>query len=709
MGDAARPVAGVGALLLASVLGLGVPAGAGADPVVVTAPGAVAVPIGSTSAVPGGVVNGFPPTESVRLVVSVGSGTLSLPNAVAAVTVPFGYPALGAPGPKLAVEGVQDDVNAALAALRWTPADRGTTSLTVDATPAGAAYAAETGHYYQVVSAPAPVSWDQARAVAAASSFNGLSGYLATITTPAEADLLTQTTPDPAWIGATDVNGGWQWATGPEAGTPLTFAAWDVGQPDGAAGHDVAVFGGVERGGRWHSTAVADPTVSRYLVEYGGPNQTAAEEGHASTTLAAIVPPGAPTGVQVGPGPGVVTVAWQPPADDGGAAPSAYVVTGTPSGSCLATAPALSCTVESLSNATTYRFRVAALNDAGTGPSSEESAPIALGNQNPGVTPAETTPPPSTTTTPTVVPSAPPLAVEPTLPPPTTTEPDTTVAPPETTAPPITTSVSAAPTRVSPATTTVPPATTRAPSASSPTTVATTPTTSASTTTTTTTPPRQASGVGGGAVYIVFDVGVGTKLADARLTVRGLGLRPGSSVVVTAHSTPVVLATVTVGPTGTIKWDGPLPADLGDGDHTVDVLATGADGTAVGRVSSFALANGVLTRIGAAVPDTPPKPASTPATATTTGRAAPTSAAPDSGGGGSSIPWLPVLAVVSVAGSLVAVWRRRQRAPSGRANPPTVGTPASDDAAPARARTTTPRRRARSRRRAAPTRAASSR
>jgi hypothetical protein len=90
------------------------------DPVVVSAPTAVLGPVGHAVDVPGGVVNGFPDGASVRAVVSVASGSLSLPASAPGVTVPFGYPALAIGGAALAIEGTEDAVNAALAQLQWT-------------------------------------------------------------------------------------------------------------------------------------------------------------------------------------------------------------------------------------------------------------------------------------------------------------------------------------------------------------------------------------------------------------------------------------------------------------------------------------------------------------------------------------------------------------------------------------------------------------
>jgi hypothetical protein len=700
MGDSAARVAGVGALVLA-VLGLGAPAGAATEPVVVTAPGAVTVPVGTTSSVPGAAVTGFDAAEPVRAVVSVDSGVLSFPDSLVGLTVPFGYPPLGANGPQVAVEGTEDPLNTALSQLRWTPSSPGPTQLTVDASPAGAVHSLDNGHYYQVVTTPGPTTWDEARAAAGASTFNGYQGYLATITTPAEEDALERTTADSAWIGASTVSPvTWQWATGPEAGSPLTFTMWAANQPDGAPGHDVTVFDGST--GLWRATAVDDPTVTGFLVEYGGgPGETAAQEGQANTTLSAIAPPGAPSGVQAEPGTEAVTVSWQPPASDGGTLPTAYVVTGTPSGSCLATAPALSCVVGGLVAGTMYQFRVAALNDAGASPWSDPSAPVVLGFGSP--TPM-TDPPFGDTTAPPPPDTTPPPSPETTAPPsPETTEappPDMTDVPsPDTTEPsalgsPTTVAVTAKSGTSTPSTTT-----TSSTSASTASAASTAPSTTA-------TSGVAASGAGRASVYIVFDVGVGAKLSDARLTVRGVGLRSGSSFTVTAHSTPVVLASVDVGATGVVRWDGTLPPDLADGEHTIDVLATSADGTAVGRVASFAVGDGVLTRIGAAVPDSATSasiagaPPTTVADRATSASKSTDSGADSGGSSGGSRQWLLLLGLTAAAGGAGAVWRRRKRAGQSAGTPAVTEDPTTEEASRPRTRTA-PRRRARSRRRPA--------
>src|SRR5688572_9344132 len=76
------------------------------------------------------------------------------------------------------------------------------------------------GHYYQHVG-PYAFSFQQALAGAQASSYLGIPGHLATITSAEENAFLCATFPSrTAWIAASDaaVEGEWRWVAGPEAG-----------------------------------------------------------------------------------------------------------------------------------------------------------------------------------------------------------------------------------------------------------------------------------------------------------------------------------------------------------------------------------------------------------------------------------------------------------------------------------------------------------
>lgn len=146
----------------------------------------------------------------------------------------------------------------------------------------------ETGHYYEYIEAFG-IRWDDARAAAENRSFFGLQGYLATITSDAEAQLTGEQASGTGWIGGTDsvIEGVWRWATGPEAGTVFwngaqngsspNFAFWNTNEPNNLNDEDYAhiTAPGVGITGSWNDLSITgDPTgdyqPKGYIVEYGG-------------------------------------------------------------------------------------------------------------------------------------------------------------------------------------------------------------------------------------------------------------------------------------------------------------------------------------------------------------------------------------------------------------------------------------------------------
>jgi hypothetical protein len=85
--------------------------------------------------------------------------------------------------------------------------------------------------------------------------------------------------------------------------------------------------------------------------------------------------PGSPTSVSATGGNGRVTVSWTPPASNGGASITQYMVTSSP-GSLIVTTAGTSATLAGLTNGTQYRFEVTATNFAGTGSASSPSNAI---------------------------------------------------------------------------------------------------------------------------------------------------------------------------------------------------------------------------------------------------------------------------------------------------------------------------------------------
>ncbi len=96
------------------------------------------------------------------------------------------------------------------------------------------------GHHYQIVETPAHLTWDQARAAAAALTFQGSSGHLATLTDQTEHDFVFSIgDPHYCWIGGfqntasptyAEPAGGWEWITG----EPFAYTAWLAGEPNNA-------------------------------------------------------------------------------------------------------------------------------------------------------------------------------------------------------------------------------------------------------------------------------------------------------------------------------------------------------------------------------------------------------------------------------------------------------------------------------------------
>lgn len=143
-----------------------------------------------------------------------------------------------------------------------------------------------TGHYYEFV-ADSGACWPAARAAAAGRTYQGMRGYLATITTQEEQALLANRRSRPYWLGATDqaAEGEWRWQTGPEAGQliwqgaaggyGLAYTNWSAGQPDDyhnpyhPQGED---YGVMYASGQWNDLDACGTgtAIGGYLVEYGG-------------------------------------------------------------------------------------------------------------------------------------------------------------------------------------------------------------------------------------------------------------------------------------------------------------------------------------------------------------------------------------------------------------------------------------------------------
>lgn len=154
------------------------------------------------------------------------------------------------------------------------------------------------GHWYRYLSPVSifePFSFATAKSAAEASTYNGLQGYLATITSQAEQDFINGAFSylvgfggtGTAWLGASDAatEGEWRWLGGPEAGQLVSYTNWRPGHPVAAAGFEnydllaLSIFGGSPTTYGWVSVEQSGGALG-YIIEYGnGPVTTVPEPG----------------------------------------------------------------------------------------------------------------------------------------------------------------------------------------------------------------------------------------------------------------------------------------------------------------------------------------------------------------------------------------------------------------------------------------------
>jgi fibronectin type 3 domain-containing protein len=145
-----------------------------------------------------------------------------------------------------------------------------------------------------------------------------------------------------------------------------------------------SVEGWLDNGSSWTRLATAsDATYSGAgFVGVGLRGTTGRLDDFGGRTIGEVPPPpeppGAPTSLTATASPGVVHLAWQPPADDGGASVTGYRVhRGTTSGgeSFLQSVGAVTSFADtSVTNGATYYYTVSAVNSAGEGPRSNEAS-----------------------------------------------------------------------------------------------------------------------------------------------------------------------------------------------------------------------------------------------------------------------------------------------------------------------------------------------
>lgn len=154
------------------------------------------------------------------------------------------------------------------------------------------------GHFYEFIQSA--TGWPSARAAAEAKSYMGLQGYLATVTSQAENDLIWQKLSADGWLGGSDeynlinaasgstlyadqavAEGKFYWVTGPEKGqlistgnhpstTASSYANWYNGEPNNYANneHYIEIYSSSSQPGTWNDFP-ANNNIG-YVVEYGG-------------------------------------------------------------------------------------------------------------------------------------------------------------------------------------------------------------------------------------------------------------------------------------------------------------------------------------------------------------------------------------------------------------------------------------------------------
>ena len=147
-------------------------------------------------------------------------------------------------------------------------------SITIDQ----ANYLPSNGHYYKFIP-NIGITWKDAKIAAQASTYYGLQGYLATITSSDEAQLAGTQSAGAGWIGGSDeaTEGSWQWMTGPETNQNIGYTNWNTGEPNQAGDEDYAhiTAAGVGILGSWNDLSNTGSASGNYqpkgfIVEYGG-------------------------------------------------------------------------------------------------------------------------------------------------------------------------------------------------------------------------------------------------------------------------------------------------------------------------------------------------------------------------------------------------------------------------------------------------------
>lgn len=206
---------------------------------------------------------------------------LYVPNGSLSMTTTTGLTFTGSSsGQRLYFSGTLTDVNTALATLKYTHSSTGTFTLEASIIEAGQIYDPSSQHIYEVVNNGSAISATAARTAATSRSINGVSGYLANITSSDENSFVAARISQDGWFGASDAGteGDWVWLDGPESGTlfwrgtasgtAFGYENWAGGEPNQSGDEDCSQF--YANGSGWNDLPCSS-TLNYYVVEYGAP------------------------------------------------------------------------------------------------------------------------------------------------------------------------------------------------------------------------------------------------------------------------------------------------------------------------------------------------------------------------------------------------------------------------------------------------------
>ena len=227
--------------------------------------------------------------------------------------------------PEIGFIGTQAEINTALATLSFKgDGSTGSPTVTLSITPAGNNYNSANGHYYKIVN-DNEISFADAITAAEGSTYNGLSGYLVSITSEAENNFLNSKVNQNAWIGGSDkasltsnshstTEGTWEWISGSDDGKTF-FCQVAISGKANAAHEDCSVASGysynnwrnaepndhssnttgeedcahMRSDGEWNDFPCNSTSVDYYIIEYGGTSgETATTSGLTILTIRSL-------------------------------------------------------------------------------------------------------------------------------------------------------------------------------------------------------------------------------------------------------------------------------------------------------------------------------------------------------------------------------------------------------------------------------------